>query len=109
MTAVNDVVVLDPVNNDDKEIKATVEYRFNKPSTAQVNKHFQLSVTIPTEMRNSLRCDLLIKAPNGGTTGLNKHLKACIKKITKPESKSKNDDLLPSQNHLNWSYQKVLN
>ena len=36
-----------------------------------------------TEMRKCLRCDILVKSPNGGTTGLLKHRSTCSKKIPK--------------------------
>ena len=51
------------------QLQATVEYRVNKASKS--------------EMRKCLRCDILVKSPNGGTTGLLKHRSACSKKIPK--------------------------
>ena len=70
------------VDGSEEEIKTTLEYRVNKSSTAEINKHYLVEFKngIQTEMRKCLLCDLLVKAPNGGTTGLNKHFKACMKK-----------------------------
>ena len=67
------------IENNECEIKATLEYRVNKMSNVEINKQYLVEFKngIQTEMRKCLRCDLLVKAPNGGTTGLNKHYKSC--------------------------------
>ena len=78
------------IENNECEIKATLEYRVNKMSNVKINKQYLVEFKngIQTEMRKCLRCDLLVKAPNGGTTGLNKHYKSCVKKVPKRKDNS---------------------
>ena len=78
------------IENNECEIKATLEYRVNKMSNVEINKQYLVEFKngIQTEMRKCLRCDLLVKAPNGGTTGLNKHYKSCVKKVPKRKDNS---------------------
>ena len=78
------------IENNECEIKATLEYRVNKMSNVEINKQYLVEFKngTQTEMRKCLRCDLLVKAPNGGTTGLNKHYKSCVKKVPKRKDNS---------------------
>ena len=66
------------------QLQATVEYRENKARKSQINIFLvEYKNCMQTEMRKCLRCGILVKSPNGGTTGLLKHRSACSKKIPK--------------------------
>ena len=53
----------DSVDGSEEEMKTTLEYRVNKSSTAEINKHYLVEFKngIQTEMRKCLLCDLLVK------------------------------------------------
>ena len=58
-------------------------------------------------MSTCLRFDHLVEAPNGGTTGLNKHYKSCVKKKA-PKRKDVSQLPLGFRSCRNWINPKLV-
>ena len=65
--------------------KVVIEYRVNKTSQSKVNKKFLLEFknNLQTEWPKYPKCDVLVKAPNMGTSDMHNHLLTCGKAPSK--------------------------